>query len=151
MPERNVDVVKSLLEPFQEIDTAKIDWRAPEIQDLLASSCSPEIEVLTLEWGRGLGLDQSYRGVDGLTEYLTAWTGPFTEYHVEWGDFIADGDYVVVPTRQWGTGESSGARVELDLVWVIELKDGLLTRFLQYDTLDEAKAAIAAGLPDLRS
>jgi hypothetical protein len=29
MSERNVDVVKSLLDPFQEIDAAKIDWRTP--------------------------------------------------------------------------------------------------------------------------
>jgi SnoaL-like protein len=144
MPSENVEMVRTLLAPFEAIDTAEIEWRAPEMQDLLASSCSPEIEVLTLEWGRGLGLEPSYRGIDGLTEYLSAWTGPFTEYHVEWLEFIDAGDYVLLPTRQWGIGETSGARVELDLVWVLQLRDGLITRFLQYNTLDEAKAAIGA-------
>ena len=73
MSERNVEVVRSLLGPFQGINVAEIDWGAEPIRQLLAGSCSPDIEVRTLESGMGAGVDPVYNGVDGVVSYLRAW------------------------------------------------------------------------------
>jgi len=53
-------------------------------------------------------------------------------------------DFELVPTRQWATGSASGARVELQITFLYELRDGQITRLVQYDTLEEAREA--AGL-----
>ena len=102
MSERNVEVVRSLLGPFQGINVAEIDWGAEPIRQLLAGSCSPEIEVRTLESGMGAGVDPVYNGVDGVVSYLRAWMEPFTDYRVQWLEFIDEGDFVLVPCQQPG-------------------------------------------------
>jgi hypothetical protein len=50
MSERNVEVVKSLLEPFQAINTAEVDWDADVIREALAAKCSPDIEIRTVDF-----------------------------------------------------------------------------------------------------
>ena len=138
----NVELVRSLIRPFESLNVAAIDWSAPEIREVFSAGCSPDIELLTLDSGAGAGLDAEYHGVDGFARYLTDWLEPFTDYRVEWLDFIDAGDWVLVPSKQWGIGEGSGVRVELDLVWVCRVKDRLVTHVRQFDTLDEARTAI---------
>jgi ketosteroid isomerase-like protein len=87
-----------------------------------------------------------YRGLDGLVRYLHEWMEPFSEYHVENLDYIEAGECVLIPSRQWGVGAGSGARVELELTTLVELRDGQIARVHQYDTLDEATEA--AGLSE---
>lgn len=145
MSEENVDVVRSLLEPFQTLNVAEIDWGSEPIRGLIEAGSSLEIEVRTLESGTGTGVDPVYHGVDGVVRYLQDWMEPFSKYNVEWLDFIDEGDFVLVPVRNWGIGSGSGARTELELVYACEVKEGLITRLLQYDTLDDARRAIAAG------
>jgi ketosteroid isomerase-like protein len=145
MSEQNVEVVRSLLGPFQGINVAEIDWGAEPIRQLLAGSCSPEIEVRTLESGVGTGVDPVYHGVDGVTSYLQAWMEPFTDYRTEWLDFIDEGDFVLVPISNRGIGSGSGVPTELELVYACEVRDGLITRLLQYDTLDDARADLELG------
>ena len=143
MSERNVEVVRSLLEPFQAINTAEIDWGADVVREALAAKCSPDIEVRTLDSGIGTGIDPVYRGLDGVARYLGAWMEPFSEFHSTWIEFIDAGDFVLVPNSHWGLGKGSGARSELEMSYACEVKDGLITRILQYDTLEDARAAIA--------
>jgi hypothetical protein len=145
MSESNVQVVRSLLGPFEGINVAEIDWAADPIRELLAGSVAPDIELRTLDSGIGAGVDAVYTGVDGLVRYLRAWIEPFGEYYAEYGDFIDHGDFVLVPVRNWGVGSGSGVQVELELVYACEVKEGVMTRLLQYDTLEDARVAIAAG------
>ena len=145
MSERNVEVVRSLLGPFQGINVAEIDWGAEPIRQLLAGSCSPSIEVRTLQSGMGAGVDPVYNGVDGVVSYLRAWMESFTDYRVEWVDFIDEGEFVLVPVRNRGIGSGSGVPAELELVYACEVQDGLISRILQFDTLDDARDAIAAS------
>ena len=140
-----MEVVKSLLEPFQAINTADVDWGADAVREALAAKCSPDIEIRTLDSGVGTGIDPVYRGLDGVARYLGAWMDPFSEFHSTWIDFIDTGDFVLVPNSHWGLGTGSGARTELEMVYACEVKDGLITRILQYDTLDDAQRAIASG------
>jgi ketosteroid isomerase-like protein len=79
--------------------------------------------------------------LDGLVEYLRKWLEPFSEYHVENLDYVDAGECVLVPSRQVGVGSGSGARVELELTTLYEVRDGRITRVHQYDTMAEALEA----------
>ena len=79
-----------------------------------------------------------------MVRYLGEWLEPFSEYHVEILDYIDAGDCVLVPSRQRGIGAGSGARVEIELTTLYEVRDGRIARIHQYDTLEEAREAAAA-------
>jgi ketosteroid isomerase-like protein len=70
------------------------------------------------------------------------WVEPFSEYYVEPLDFIGVGDRVVIPQRQWGVGSTSGIPVEIEVTHVYEFRDGQIIRVDEYDTHDEALAAV---------
>ena len=84
--------------------------------------------------------------MDGLVEYLRKWLEPFSEYHVENLDYVDAGECVLVPSRQVGVGSGSGARVELELTTLYEVRDGRIARVHQYATM--AEALEAAGLSE---
>ncbi|HEY8779630.1 MAG TPA: nuclear transport factor 2 family protein [Solirubrobacterales bacterium] len=141
MSQENVEFVRSITEPFADINAAAVDWGAEAIRETLGLAYSPDVELRTLASAPGLGVNDLYRGWDGLVQYLQEWLGPFSEYHVEWLDFIEAGDFVLVPSRQWGVGSTSGARVEIELTYLYELRDGQIARMDQYDTLEDALEA----------
>lgn len=125
------------------VDLVRIDWRADAVREAIADRYTEDVELHTLESGLGSGLEGGYRGLEGFIDYLEDWLEPFREYHVEWLDYIEIGDFVLVPTHQWGIGTTSGARAELDLVWVYELRDGKIARAFQYDSMAQAREAVA--------
>jgi ketosteroid isomerase-like protein len=139
----NAEIVRSMTAPFGGVDIASIDWRSDAVRQIVDHLYTPDVELKTLESGLGSGVEGAYRGLDGAIDYLEDWLEPFSEYHVEWLDYIEAGDFVFVPSHQWGIGSASGARVELDLVWVYELRDGKIARAFQYDTLEQAREAVA--------
>ena len=140
MSEENVALIRSLAEGLEGANLAAIDWSHDAIREALGGAYSPEIELTTLASGVGSGMNDSYSGVDGVSRYLHEWLEPFAEYHVESLDFIDVGNCVVVPTRQWGVGLGSGARVEIEFTSLYELRDGLVVRWHQYETVEEALA-----------
>jgi hypothetical protein len=140
MSRENVEAVRSFLAPFGGINLAAVDWGSEEVGERLGRAYSA-VELRTLASGIGTGVSDSYRGLDGLVRYLREWLAPFGEYHVEWLDYIEAGDWVVVPTRQWGVGNTSGARAELELVHAYKVRDGQIVRLDQYDTVDETLEA----------
>jgi ketosteroid isomerase-like protein len=146
MSQENVEIVRSVLAAMDGVNGAEIDWDAEILREMLGAAYSPDIELRTLESGVGTGLNEVYRGLDGLVEYLRGWLEPFSEYHVEVSDYFEDGDRVIVPTRQWGIGSASGARVELEVTMSYELRDDKITRVIQYDSVEDALEA--AGLSE---
>jgi ketosteroid isomerase-like protein len=142
MSKENVEIVRSALEPFDGIDVAGIDFGAEAIRDALASAYSPDVELRTLRSGLGSGVGEFYRGLDGGIQYLREWLEPFVEYRVKNLDYVEAGDCVLVPSRQWGVGAGSGARVEIELTTLYELQDGQIARIEQYDTLEDALEAV---------
>jgi ketosteroid isomerase-like protein len=146
MSQENVEIVRSTFEPFDGVNLAAIDWSTEVVREALGRAYSPEIEVTTLAIPLGLDVSASYRGLDGVVEYVRTWLEPFSEYHVENLDYVDAGECVLVPSRQWGIGTESGARVELALTTLYEVRDGRITRVHQYDTMDEALEA--AGLSE---
>jgi ketosteroid isomerase-like protein len=141
MSQENAEVVRSLFEPFDGVNIAAIDWGVDVVREALGEAYSPDVELTTLASGIGTGVDEFYRGADGVVRYLREWLEPFSEYYVENLDYIDAGDYVLVPSHQWGVGGGSGARVELELTTLYELRDGKVARVHQYDTLEEAREA----------
>ena len=141
----NVEIVRSVFEPLAQINVAEIDWDTEVIREALGRAYSPDIELRTLASGTGTGLSEVYRGLDGLASYLRGWLEPFSDYRVENLDYIEAGDCVLVPSRQWGIGRSSGARVEIELTTLYALRDGKIERAHQFATLDEALEAAQSG------
>lgn len=134
-----------MIAPFEGVNVAAIDFAAEAISDAVGAAHSSDVELSTLRSGLGSGVGQHYRGLDDLVRYLQEWLEPFSEYHTESLDYIEVGDCVLVPSRQWGVGAASGARVELELTILYELRDGKIARIHQYDTLDEALEAARLG------
>jgi ketosteroid isomerase-like protein len=143
MSQENVEMVRGLLEPFNGVDCTTIDWGDQAIREMTERFWSPEIE---LRWTRSGPEARVYRGRDGVIQAFREWSEAFSEYYIEPLDFIEAGDRVVVPNRQWGIGGTSGIPVEIEVTWVYEVRDHMITRVDEYDTLKEAVEA--AGLSE---
>jgi ketosteroid isomerase-like protein len=141
MSRENVDRVRSILEPFSGVDGTEVDFDSEAIRQMLERDYSADVELWTLASGFGSGVREYYRGREDFIRYLREWPEPFIEYRAESLDYIEAGRCVLVPSRQWGTGAGSGARVEIELTTLYELRDGRIARMEQYDTLDEALEA----------
>jgi ketosteroid isomerase-like protein len=145
MSQENVEIIRSVFEPLANVNVAAIDWEIEAIRDATGQAYSSDVELTTLASGAGSGVDAFYSGADGIVRYLREWLEPFGEYYVQNLEYIDAGDCVLVPSRQWGVGEGSGAKVEIELTTLYELRDGKIVRMHQFDTLEEAREA--AGLP----
>ena len=141
MSEENVERVKAMLGPFDDVDISRIDWGSEAIREILERDYSPDIELRTLESAIGSGPSSDYQGWDGLIQYFKEWFEPFGEYRMRWLDYVEAGERVLVPMKASGVGSGSGLRVEMELVLSYELKDGMVTRLDQYDTLEQALEA----------
>src|SRR3954471_14782994 len=135
MSQENLEIVRSTFEPFDGVNLAEIDWSAEVIREALGRAYSPDVRLTTLAIRLGLDISDSYRGLDGLVEYLRTWLEPFSEYHVENLDYIDAGDCVLVLSRQRGVGRASGTRTEIELTTLFELRDGKIARIHQFNTL----------------
>jgi ketosteroid isomerase-like protein len=135
----NVEIVRSVFEPMRDVNLAAVDWGVDEIREVLGQAYSPDVELTTLASGAGSGVGPFYRGPDDMVRYLQEWLEPFSEYYTDNLDYIGMGDCVLIPSRQWGIGSGSGARVELEMTTLLELRDGKIARVHQYDTLEEAR------------
>jgi ketosteroid isomerase-like protein len=141
MSEENVEMVRGLWEPFKGVDYTAVDWDDEAIREMGERLFSPEVE---LRWSRSGPETRVYRGRDGVIQALREWYEAFSEYYTEPLDFIEVGDRVVIPQRHWGIGSTSGIRVEIEVTHVYEVRDNLIARVDEYDTLEEALEA--AGL-----
>jgi ketosteroid isomerase-like protein len=141
MSQENVEIVRGLLEPFAGINVTEIDFSAEAVGEAVVRVHAPEVELTTLASGLGSGVGEHYRGLDGVVRYLGEWLDPFSDYRIENIDYIDAGEFVLVPSRQWGIGSTSGIRVEIELTTLYELRNGRIARIHQYDTLAEAQEA----------
>jgi ketosteroid isomerase-like protein len=139
--QENVERVRSILDPFFGVDVTAIDLDSQAIREVLERDYTPDVELWTLASGFGSGVREYYRGRDDLIRYFREWLEPFSEYRLEALDYIEAGHCVLVPSHQWGMGEGSGARVELDLTTLYQLRDGQIARMEQHDTTKEALEA----------
>ena len=143
MSQENVELIRALWEPVKGADFTTFDWDDQAIRELIERFWSPEIE---LRWSRRGPEARVYQGREAVINAFREWLESFSEYYNEPLDFIEVGDRVVVPNRQWGIGSTSGIPVEIEVTWVHEVRDHMITRVDEYDTLKEAVEA--AGLSE---
>jgi hypothetical protein len=118
--QENIEIVRSTFEPFDGVNVAAIDWSADAIREALGRAYTPDIELTT--WRQVSAAASASSIVENL-------------------DYIEAGECVLVPSRQWGIGAGSGARVEIELTTLYELRDGRIKRIHQYDSTEEALEA----------
>ena len=143
MSQENVDLVRGLWEPFKGVDLTTVDWDHEAIREISERFWSPDVE---LRWARSGPEARVYKGRDGVIQAFREWAEPFREYYIEALDFIGEGDCVLIPQRHSGIGSTSGVSVEQEFTHVYEVRDHMITRVDEYDTLKEALEA--AGLSE---
>jgi uncharacterized protein len=132
MSRENVDAVRRALEAYGR-----------EGLDGYLRYLDPEIEwTSTGEWIERA----TYRGHEGVRRYLGSIEAEFEDLRVEPVELIDAGDQVISSVRISGRGKSSGAPVELTLISVGSMRDGMAYRLRNYP--DMAEALEAAGLEE---
>ena len=133
MSRENVEIVRRALEAYQR-----------EGLDGYLRYFDPEIEWSTTDtWIERA----TYRGHGGVRRYLGTMEAEFEDVRIEPVELIdAGGEQVVSSVRISGRGKGSGAPVELTLISIGSLRDGMVFRIRNYP--DMAAALEAAGLSE---
>ena len=76
MSQENVEIVRSLIEAFDGINVAAIDWSVEAIREALGRAYSPDVELRTLASGLGSGVGEFARAWTALVQY-PEWLKPF--------------------------------------------------------------------------
>jgi ketosteroid isomerase-like protein len=127
MSRENVEIVRRAIEAYEH-----------EGLDGSLRSYDPEIEWTSTD---AYIERATYRGHEGVRRYLGTME---EEFDVEPVELIDAGEQVMSSVRISGRGKTSGAPVELTLISVGSLRDGLIYRVRNYP--DIAAALKAAGL-----
>jgi ketosteroid isomerase-like protein len=90
------------------------------------------------------GLEDTYRGREGVRAWWHTFRDPFEYFRVSALEFLAEGDNVAAAIHWEARGKSSGAEVELDFANLWTFRDELIIGFAGHHTLDAA--AEAAGI-----
>jgi ketosteroid isomerase-like protein len=130
MSEENLEIARRTFSAFADGDAAA--W----LQGL-----DPDVVLHVDQAGQGV-----YRGHEGAIKSLVDWTEDFDDFKVVPEEFLDNGDYVVVRTRQTGRGKSSGAPMEGLFWFVCEVREGKAVGIHVVTT--EQEALEAAGLEE---
>ena len=133
MSEENVEIIRRAIEAYgREGLDGTLRYYDPSIE---WTSTGDYIEAAT------------YRGHDGLRRYFGTMEDEFEDLRVEPVELIEAGEQVISSVRFTGRGKSSGAPVEMTLISVGSLREGLVYRVHNYPSM--AEALEAAGLREL--
>src|SRR6476659_1352922 len=135
MSQQNVEIMRRYYEAWFRNDRSRLDTLDPGIE------LHPDPEN---EW---VGVNDVYRGPDGVLEYLRLVEEALEDYHPEVEGFVDAGDKVVTLAVESGRGRGSGAEVQSARtahVWT--LRDGKAIRLDLYN--DRAEALEAVGLTE---
>ena len=134
MSRENVELVRSICEPWVRGDFDSVDWAHPEIEYVIADGPTP---------GRWTGLAGL---AEGWRDFMSAWEN----YTAEAEDYLEiDEDHILVPLQGTGRGKTSGvdlSRMQSTGANLFQIRDGKVVRLVTY--LDLAKALEAAGLSE---
>ena len=130
MSEENLEIARRLFTAFAGGDTTA--W----LQEL-----DPDVVLQVDQAGQGV-----YRGHEGAIASFVDWTEDIDDFKVVSEEFLDNGDYVVVRTRQTGSGKSSGAPMEGLFWFVCQVREGKVVRIHVLTT--EQAALEAAGLSE---
>jgi ketosteroid isomerase-like protein len=129
MSQENVEIVKAAHERFSR--TGQPIWERIDAETEVFDHDIPDAK-------------NPYRGVDGITEWLSDFGEAWDGYAMEVERLIDAGDRVVSLFRIRAVGAGSGVAVERGDAMVWTFRDGKLARLDYYN--DQAQALEAAGL-----
>jgi hypothetical protein len=96
----------------------------------------PEVEVFSTPEAANPG---SFHGISGLMRWAERWFDAWEEFEIRPVMFEPIGaHHVVINCLQRGRGKGSGAPVEMDATYMVEVVGGHITRFHLYMRRDEA-------------
>ena len=132
MTETNLDLVRAGFEAFNESGVEGIlRFIHPEFE----ASTPPELA----------SEPDTYRGHDGVRRYFDSFYEAMDEIRWEAHSFQQAGERVIVEFTLHARGKSTGLEFGQDAVQVWEIRDGKAIGLKLYPTLEEARAAAAAG------
>jgi ketosteroid isomerase-like protein len=124
--QENVELVKRLAEAFLGNDF-----------ETSLSLMDPEIHVYPRP--EEPGVDDVYRGHDGMFEWATNWYSQWDEYDAEPVSYRdAPGDQVLVVFRERGRMDRAGIEVEEEFSHSFTVRDGRVVEWRQYDSYEQA-------------
>jgi ketosteroid isomerase-like protein len=135
MSQTNVEIISRMYDRWLHGDPAVFDAFHEEIE------VHPDPEA---DW---VGVNDVYRGHEGLRRYMAQVYEAFDDYRPEVEDFLTAGDKVITLAVEHGRGRGSGARVEARQtahVWTMRAKKAV--RLDLY--LDRERALEAVGLSE---
>ena len=128
-PDENVEALRRLFELVG-------DGENPEA---LYGLLDPDIEFVVTEQDLNAG---TYRGHDGVRRYFRSWAGTWSEWHFGPQQLVAVGeDQVAVDLHQRARGRASGVEVESRLGQLWTFRDGLVVRWENFASFEEALSA----------
>ena len=111
-------------------------WSGGDFTALL-QGLDPDVVLHVEQAGQGV-----YRGHEGAIKSLADWTEDSDDFKSVAEEFVDEGDYVVVRTRQTGIGKSSGAPMEGVFWFVCQVREGKVVRIHVLTTEREALEAV---------
>lgn len=83
-----------------------------------------------------------YKGIAAVRRFFESILEAFDELQRTPLEFIEDGDRVIVPVKSYVRGVGSGVGVEVSVIDVWQLRDGLAVRYEVYPDTPGARAAL---------
>ncbi len=102
-----------------------------------------DVEWDLSHWAPDLG--EPAHGHDEVRRLFARFLGVWDEVHLEPGEFIDCGDNIVVCVTVQTRGRGSGVPVTLELAHLFTLRDGLVTRHVQYGDRESALRTAGAA------
>ena len=104
-------------------------------------------EEIVADVPTGFANADSYRGREGFRRMAEQWLEPWREFRIEPLELVEEGDAVIVSVHQSGTGRESGIEVDMDLAYLVRVRDGMLAEWRLCVDAGEA-LELARGGPD---
>jgi ketosteroid isomerase-like protein len=135
MSQQNVELAHRVFAAWERLDFQEL----AAFYDREAEFVSPHAEM----WGR------TYRGHQGLRDYIADYTGSFDRLHWELEEVRDAGEHVVVVGRLFTRGRSSGAGTSSRLAVMLTVRDGVISRHITFQNLTEALHAAGLRTSDI--
>jgi ketosteroid isomerase-like protein len=104
-------------------------WASGQLDVTMRALIDPDIEIYPDPESAWPGIEESYRGYDGIGRYLASIYAAFEDYRPEPERLLDAGERVVVLAIERGRGRHSGAEVEIRHtahIWTV--RDGRAAR-----------------------
>jgi ketosteroid isomerase-like protein len=133
VPPTDLDVVRRGFETMN----------AGDLEGLIAVLADDVVAIVPSEYANA----DVYRGREGFRLMAEQWLEPWSRFRAEPLDFIQEGGAVIVPVHQSGTGRESGIEVEMDLAYLMRVRDGRLAEWRLCADIGEARELARGDLP----